>query len=203
LRAPSLAIPFDDAFLVQQVQQGEMAAYGQLVAKYQDRVYNACLRICGDPECARDLTQETFLKAMEAIGRFEGKSGFYTWVFRIAVNLCLSQRRKAGQATTVSIHQDSGDWDLNGQAAGLRVRRDTSGDPSRPIFQRECQEAVRAAIDSLEPEHRAVVVLKDVESLDYSRIAEILNVPTGTVKSRLHRARMELREKLRSYMADS
>lgn len=203
MRAPTLATTLDDAALVEQAQQGEMSAYGQLVAKYQDRIYNACYRLCGDAESARDLAQETFLKAMEAIGRFEGKSQFYTWLFRIAVNLSISHRRKAKRSATVSIDgPDGSKREFESQAAGLRGPRSGSPDPSGRMMRHERQEAVQAAIDSLEPEHRVVIVLRDVESFDYDQIAEILEVPTGTVKSRLHRARMALREKLRPWMTD-
>ena len=203
MRAPTLVITLDDdTSLVQQVQQGQVAAYGHLVSKYQDRVYNTCYRICGNAEAARDLSQDTFLKAMESIERFEGRSRFYTWLFRIAVNLSLSYRRKAKGTSAVSIHGDQGEWELDSQAAGLRGGQDDASDPSRRMVRREQQRAVRAAIDDLDPEHRAIIVLKDIESFDYAQIAEVLELPIGTVKSRLHRARMALKEKLKPWMAD-
>jgi RNA polymerase sigma-70 factor (ECF subfamily) len=140
---------------------------------------------------------------MESIDRFEGKSRFYTWLFRIAVNLSISHRRKARRTRTFSIDgSDGAKTAFEDQAAGLRGSNPGPPDPSGRIIQRERKQAVQEAINSLDPEHRAVIVLRDMESFDYQQIAEILEVPTGTVKSRIHRARMMLREKLRSWMVD-
>ncbi len=192
------AVAIDDAVLVDQARQGDMAAFARLVTKYQDRIYNLCWRLCGDVEDARDLSQDAFVQALQAIGRFQGKSGFYTWLFRIAVNLAISRRRKAKHAVTLSLHDEEDSRLIDSQVASL-VRRGAparGSDPAGDIEMREAHRAVLRALDRLDDEHRTVLVLRDVESFDYQEIAEILDVPPGTVKSRVHRARMALREEL-------
>ncbi|MBN1344928.1 MAG: sigma-70 family RNA polymerase sigma factor [Phycisphaerae bacterium] len=195
--APATAIQFEDSLLVEQCQQGDMAAFAQLVAKYQDKVYNTCWRISGSRDDAADLTQDVFCKALESMGKFKGKSGFYTWVFRIAVNQSISHRRRSSR--TVNLTTDNDDpAPVNRQADGL-MRRTGRGEPSDPAAQaqdRELQALVTQALDELEDDHRAIVVLRDVEGLDYSEIAEVLEIASGTVRSRLHRARAALRERL-------
>ncbi len=185
-------IRFDDTALIAACQKGQMHAFGALVAKYQDRLFNAVLRMCGNRDDAADLCQEAFVRAIEKIGGFRGHSGFYTWLFRIAVNLVISRRRRAGRVkfTSLSPDPDLGD----SQAAALAGRGD--GDPVRTAVTAEAHRRVLQAIDALDDEHRVVVVLRDIENMDYDQIAAVLAVPTGTVKSRLHRARMMLREKL-------
>jgi len=192
------AIAIEDLALVEQTQQGDMAAFARLVSKYQDRVYNTCWRLCGHAEDARDLTQEAFLHALRAIDAFRGKAGFYTWLFRIAVNLSISHRRREQRTVKLSLRQDDDAHLLESQAGGLvrgtRVVRNE--DPAGQAEMREAHRAVIKALDELDDEYRAVLVLKDVESFDYQQIAEILEIPIGTVKSRIHRARMAMREKL-------
>lgn len=189
------AIPFDDAVLVRQCRKGDLTAFEPLVVKYQDRIYNLCWRLCGDRLAAEDLTQEAFLKAFESLGQFRGQSGFYTWLYRIATNLALSYRRTERRQLNVGTGCE---WDdLPAQAA--RLHRAVKDDPDQPaeVCERdETRKLVWQAIQELDDEHRAVVVLRDMEGLDYAEVAEVLGVPAGTVKSRLHRARMTIREKL-------
>jgi RNA polymerase sigma-70 factor, ECF subfamily len=189
------AIPFDDAVLVRQCQKGDLTAFEPLVAKYQDRVYNLCWRLCGDRHAAEDLTQEAFLKAFESLETFRGASGFYTWLYRIATNLVLSYRRSERRQMNIGADQE---WnDIPSQAARLyRTGSDADDQPDAAIERDEVRRLVWQVIQELDDEHRAVVVLRDMEGLDYGEIAEVLHVPTGTVKSRLYRARMALRERL-------
>jgi RNA polymerase sigma-70 factor, ECF subfamily len=197
LPAPATAIQFEDATLVEQCQQGDMAAFGQLVAKYQDKVYNTCWRISGSREDAADLTQEAFCRALESIGKFQGRSGFYTWVFRIAVNLSIGHRRRESRVVNLIADEDD-PMPVEHQAASL-MRRTGRGEPANPQMEaqkRETLNLVAEAVGELDDEYRTVVVLRDIEGFDYAEIAEILSVPTGTVKSRLHRGRMALRERL-------
>jgi len=181
-----------------------MAAFGQLVAKYQDKVYNTCWRMIGNREDAADLTQEAFCKALAAIGSFQRRGGFYTWVFRIAVNLTISYRQRARRTVNLSGSDDDEDsvLSLENQAAGLmrRTGRDNPASPEVDAHGREVQALVAQALDGLEDEYRAAVVLRDIEGFDYGEIAEILDVAPGTVKSRLHRGRMALRERLRTVL---
>lgn len=187
------AIPFDDAVLVRQCQRGDLTAFEPLVVKYQDRIYNLCWRLCGDRLAAEDLTQDAFLKAFESLGQFHGKSGFYTWLYRIATNQALSYRRAERRFLNVGAQCE---WnDIPSDSANLRH----GGAPDRPddLCQRdEVRKLVWQAIQELDDDHRAAVVLRDMEGLDYVEVAEVLGVPVGTVKSRLHRARMAIRTRL-------
>lgn len=191
----------DDAELVGQACAGDMMAFGRLVSKYQDRLVNTCWRICGNLDDAEDLAQEALIKAMGAIGSFEQRSRFYTWLFRIAVNVSISYRRKRGRTPVLLLHQQDGDWSQeveSGQPAG----RSGQGmdDPSARLVRDEAEKRLAAALDQLDDDHRVAVILRDIEGLDYHQIAEIIEVPAGTVKSRIHRGRMELRERLRPFM---
>lgn len=186
----------DDLSAVQRVQAGDMAAFAELVSKYQDRVFNTCWRICGHLEDARDLTQEAFLKALKSIGSFRAQSGFYTWLFRIAVNLAVSHRRREDYRSARLL--DSG-GDAMASAgvttpSGLRLVVPEEADAN--MERREIHSRVVNAIQALDADQRAVVVLRDIEGMDYRQIGELLEIAPGTVKSRLHRARSALRKSL-------
>ena len=191
------AITVDDALLIEQVRTGDMSAFSRLVTRYQDRIVNTCWRISGNFDDAQDLAQEAFLRAFEAIGSFERRAGFYTWLFRIAVNLAISHRRKAGRVVKLSLHGADGRLRTDHQAGRLvgRVTHEAD-DPSDRMASREAGRLVAEGIEQLDDEHRTVLVLRDIEGFDYQQIAEILDLPMGTVKSRLYRARMELRGRL-------
>jgi RNA polymerase sigma-70 factor (ECF subfamily) len=189
------AIPFDDAVLVRQCVRGDLTAFEPLVVKYQDRIYNLCWRMCGDRQAAEDLTQEAFLKAFESLGTFRGASGFFTWLYRIATNLALSYRR--AERHQIHLGADRQWDDMPSQAARLhRAVREASDQPDVAVERDEVRRIVWQAIQELDDEHRSVVVLRDMEGLDYAEMAEVLGVPAGTIKSRLHRARMAIRERL-------
>jgi len=178
--------------VVEEVKAGRTDAYGELVRKYQDRVFNACWRICGHLEDARDITQDAFVKAFENIASFRQQSNFYTWVFRVAVNLALSHRRKNQRRRSVS--WEGGAEASGTQAEGLARLADARAiDPAQSSGDAELRGAAAQALNALEEEQRVVIVLRDIEGLDYQEIAEILGIAVGTVKSRLHRARMALR----------
>lgn len=187
-------VSFEEAELVEKVKAGHTESYGDLVRRYQDRVFNTCWRICGNLEDARDLTQEAFLKAFEGISTFRYQSGFYTWVFRVAVNLALSHGRKSRRRHTVSLDQAGGAEGAEAEGLARRVARDPGNDPAELVSEGELQGVIVRALHDLDEDHRAVVVLRDVEGLDYHEIGVILEIPPGTVRSRLHRARMALRQ---------
>lgn len=188
----------DEAVLVDSARSGDMNAFSRLVVKYQDRVLNTCWRISGRLEDAEDLTQETFLRALEAIGSFRLQAGFYTWLFRIAVNVSISHRRRKGRMPRLSLC--SGDGQRSADELGSAGRDGRSDDPSARLTARETQRLVQDGLDSLDDDQRAIIVLRDMEGFDYRQIAEILEVPEGTVKSRLHRARMELKDRLKAVL---
>ncbi len=179
----------EDVQLINKIRTGQTEAYGELVRKYEDRVFNTCWRICGHLEDARDVTQEAFLKAYEGLSEFRRDSGFYTWIFRIAVNLALTKRRDAARRRTTSLDEAAGSLGI--QARDLLRRASPQSDPGSDEVT-ELHARLVSAIHELEPDYRAVVVLRDIEGMDYETIARILDIPTGTVKSRLHRARVIL-----------
>lgn len=189
-------VHLEDDALIEKTKAGRTDAFGELVRRYQDRVFNACWRICGNLEDARDLTQEAFLKAFAAIGSFRRDSQFYTWIFRVAVNLTLSHRRREARRRTVSLDQAEGA--VAGQAEVLAARVGGSGDADavKRTSDAELHRCVLRAMHDLDDDQRVVIVLRDVEGLDYREIGEILEIPPGTVKSRLHRARMAIRESI-------
>jgi RNA polymerase sigma-70 factor (ECF subfamily) len=181
-----------DADLVIRAQRGDPTAFAALVEKYQHRVYNTCYRMCHNHADALDLTQSAFLKALEALPRFQIRATFFTWLFRIAVNLTLSHRRTQSRRPTLALRQFDDDQGRNYEPAA----NNPSNDPSERARQVELHQRLEAALDRLDDEFRAAVVLRDVEELDYAAIADILDVPVGTVKSRIHRGRTMLREML-------
>jgi len=195
------ALVFEDAALVDRTRKGDMSAFGTLVAKYQDRIFNMVLRMCSQRADAEELTQEAFLRALQQIGQFRGHSKFYTWLFRIAANLTLSHRRRAGRVRFQSMTDpdDGGSTQADRLTAALAERRQAG--PERTAMAAETARAVSAAIDELDDEYRLVVILRDMEGMNYAEVAEVTGVASGTVKSRLHRARLILREKLADLVA--
>ncbi len=193
----SRPIPFEDVELIEQIKGGNTEAYGILVRKYQDRVFNACWRICGHQDDALDLTQEAFLKAFDKLSDFEHRSGFYTWIFRIAVNMALSHRRNTKRRNVQSLDQLEHAGATQASELAREMDRRVADDPSLAAGKEELHRDVARALHTLDDEHRAVIVLRDIEGFDYKEIAEILSVPPGTVKSRLHRARLAIKDAIR------
>jgi RNA polymerase sigma-70 factor (ECF subfamily) len=191
-----------EAELLRKARFGDRGAFGQIVLRYQDRLYNAVVRTVGDPEEARELVQETFTKALAKIDTFRGDAQPYTWLFRIAINLSISQLRKVGRKRTFSLDASfAGDSGSSDQAASLvdRVAQDKGPSPHDVIEKREEHEQVLAALGRLDAEYRAILVMRDIEGFDYQQMAEVLQLPLGTLKSRLFRARLALRDELKSY----
>jgi len=180
-----------DEELVGQVLAGDGATFGEIVQRHEDRLYNTIYRLVGSADDARDLLQDTFVKAYENLETFRGGSSLYTWLFRIAVNTSLSHRRRR---KWVQMSAPAGDED--NPNPGNAVADTAAANPTDRLVTAETEVLVQEAINGLDDEHRTVVVLRDIQHCDYRQIAEILEVPPGTVKSRLHRARMMLRDKL-------
>ena len=174
----------DDAELIQQTLQGRPASFGVLVHKYQDRLFNAVVHAMGNVEDARDVVQEALVQAFLRLETFQHSSAFYTWLYRIAFNVAAShRRRKHVTASVEQVREASGQEPVD---AGMQ--------PEEQLEQQERCQQVRQAIAQLSEEHRTVLVLRDMEDFGYEDIAQILTLPVGTVRSRLHRARMQLRD---------
>ena len=193
--------------LLRKAQRGQREAFGQLVLLYQDRLYNAVLRLVGDREEARELTQEAFTRGLMKLDSFRGDASPYTWLFRIAVNLAISQLRKIKRHRTFSLDAGSNGngrhSSTDDQASGLvdRLASQQAKRPSDDLEDREQGEQVLAALGRLDAEYRAVLVMRDIEGFDYQQMAEVLDLPLGTLKSRLFRARLALRDELRPYLS--
>lgn len=176
----------DDRRLIADTLAGQPAAFGELVRRHQDRVFNLCARILGNHEDAADAAQEAFLHAYQALPAFKGDSEFFTWLYRIAFNAAVSQKRKRRPVARL-------DGDRAGE--GFEPPDPASIDPPPPAVERAEEAAKLAeALARLSPDHRAVLVLKDIDGEKYEDIAAALGIPIGTVRSRLHRARLELRQ---------
>jgi RNA polymerase sigma-70 factor (ECF subfamily) len=187
-----------DSALVERASGGDADAFEALVAKYQDRVYYIALRLVHRPEEAEDVTQETFLKVYRALPKFGGRSAFYTWIFRITVNTALSRLRSLGRRREREIAAPIGaDREEPGAIPEPASREEG---PVETVAYRESSRRVEEAIQSLGPEDRAAIILRDFEELSYDEIAEALSSTRAAVKSRLHRARLELASKLKDIL---
>ena len=184
----------DDNSLIVACRAGQTEAFGELVRRHQDRLYPTMLRLTGSSEDALDLLQDAFLRAFEKLDKFQGESSFYTWVYRIAVNLALSGRRR--RRIVGGFHRPGRDEPLDPADDPIL------SDPTLPLERAERDELIQSALNALADDHRAVVVMKEFDGLRYEEIAAILGVPVGTVRSRLHRARLDLRERLKGVVEE-
>ncbi|RMF75150.1 MAG: sigma-70 family RNA polymerase sigma factor [Planctomycetota bacterium] len=180
------ASDLSDAELVSQAQRGNAEAFGQLVLRYQDRVFNTMYRMCHNHADAMDLTQTAFLRAYEALDRFAARANFYTWIYRIAVNALISQRRSERRRPRLTVAASDEDAKMSDPPAAA------DADPVRRAARSERARWVSTALEQVDEEFRLPLILRDVEGFDYQTISEILGVPVGTVKSRIHRGRTML-----------
>lgn len=180
----------DDAQLIDETLAGRSAAFGQLVTRYQDRLYNTLVHVTGNAEDARDAAQEAFIQAFTKLETFQRNAAFYTWLYRIAFNVAVSHRRR--RRPTASVDQAR-------EASGLEPM-DPAEAPTEHLEREERARQVHEAIAELSEEHREVLVLREIDGCCYDTIAQILELPIGTVRSRLHRARLQLREQLKEVL---
>ena len=194
-RTPDRNMSIDDTELVNQYQQGDSEAMERLILRYQNRIYNVILKICADPDDAAELTQETFVKVIENIHKFEGRSRFYTWAFRVAVNLTLNYCQRNAKLTLSSLDAERDQYNSQ-QMQVLKefLSDDNSPDPETVAQNKELCEMAIQALMKLDEAQRAVVVLRDIEGMNYAQIADVLKIELGTVRSRLSRARGRLRK---------
>jgi RNA polymerase sigma-70 factor, ECF subfamily len=186
-----------DQAVVERVLAGDMDAFSILVDRYQDRIYSAVLNYVSNRDDAVDITQEAFVKAYSKLRGFNAGSAFYTWLYRIAINAAIDFLRKRK-----SRPQDSLDDEKYTDVGFEPVSMDSGSDPEKVVVRSEQIRVMRKAISSLSDKLRSAVVLHDVEGLSQEEVAEILRVPVGTVKSRVSRARAELRYLLRKYAGE-
>jgi RNA polymerase sigma-70 factor (ECF subfamily) len=192
--SPSVAIPDpnDEGTLVAQAQAGDSAAFAELVNRYQRKIYRLAKHITQNDEDAEDVLQDAFLKAYEHLKGFHGQSKFYTWIVRIAVNESLMKLRKRKGDRFVSLDEpiDTGEEEVKREVAVWE------GNPEQQYSQEELQGILNEAVETLKPDFRTVFTLRDIEELSTEETAQTLGISVPAVKSRLLRARLELREKL-------
>jgi RNA polymerase sigma-70 factor (ECF subfamily) len=179
----------DEAQAVQAAKRGDLAAFNRLVMAYQNTAYNVAYRILGDAEAAADACQEAFLSAFKGIQNFRGGS-FKSWILRIVTNACYDQLRYKGRRPANSLEEVAEQPDYSAKLVNGHER------PEEYALRQELSHVIQEAITNLPPEQRTVVVLSDIQGFAYQEIAEITGVSLGTVKSRLSRARMKLRDYL-------
>jgi RNA polymerase sigma-70 factor (ECF subfamily) len=178
----------DDRRLIADCLGGRRDAFGELVSRYQARIYNAAIRLVDNPDDAADVVQDAFLNAYQSLHAFKGDAEFFTWLYRITFNTAISLKRKKRAAVSLDAVGPDGSIELDDPSEYVR--------PGLALERREDERQLQEAIARLSHEHREVLLLKDIEGLKYEDIAEILGVPIGTIRSRLHRARLELRDLL-------
>jgi RNA polymerase sigma-70 factor (ECF subfamily) len=187
--------------LLRRLRERDERAFRELVTQHRDRVYNVCYRMMGNRSEAEDVAQEVFIAVFKTIDSFREESKFSTWLYRVSVNHCKNRIKYLARRHDRDRDElDENSAGANGATLGQPVR---SAQPDRALEGIQMEEVLREAINSLDEEHRLVVVLRDIEELSIEEICEITDLPDGTVKSRLHRARLALRKKLQRHVQPS
>ena len=185
----------DESSLIKSAQQGDLDAFNTLILHYQDAVFNTAVRILGDDDMAEDAAQEAFISAFQSINTFRGGS-FKAWILRTVTNACLDELRRQKRRPTTPLEPETNDGE---EIDSPKWMADPNMTPDQRAEADELEHAIQHCLDALPNEFRAVVVLADVQGLDYTEVAASIRVPLGTIKSRLARARLRLRECLRAF----
>ena len=182
----------EDQVLISQTLEGQTSAFGELVRKYQNRLFNGMVHMLRNEAEAEDVVQDAFILALTRLETFHGNSAFFTWLYRIAYNVAVSRirRRKPTVSLTANANDDSRSFDFEGNAPP----------PDDRMSRSEDVEQLQNAMGRLSEEHRTVLVLREMQQLDYDAISEVLELPIGTVRSRIHRAREQLKQQLEFLM---
>ncbi|HEX4385527.1 MAG TPA: sigma-70 family RNA polymerase sigma factor [Myxococcales bacterium] len=188
----------DDRGLVRAAQKGDESAFRQLVERYQRRIYQLALGMTKDPDDAMDIAQETFVRVHKYLPSFKGDSSFFTWTYRIATNLCLDAQRKKSRTERVDVEE--------GDEAEIEAAMDPPSHalagPQRQALNEELKGKMDEALASLSENHRAILLLREVDGLSYEELAKVLEIRKGTVMSRLFHARLKMQNKLREYLGE-
>ena len=176
-----------EAAVIQAVLDGDVNAYEALVKEYEKNVYNLALRMTGNSEDAADMAQEAFIKAYNSLTAFRGDSKFSVWLYRIVSNVCLDFLRSRSRKQTVSLSTENDD----GEEVELDIADETHS-PEQLLHRSLTRDAVRRGLAALPPDHREILLLREIQGLSYEEIADVLGLEAGTVKSRIFRARKKL-----------
>ena len=180
-----------DALIIERIRAGDENAFEEIVISYQKRIYSLCYRMTGNEQDAYDLAQEVFLRVYRNLQGFKGDSSFSTWIYRITSNICVDHLRRSKRAKVISLTP------ADDEAAEVALPDDTYS-PEKSYSKREIAEVITKALESLSNDHRQMIILRDINQLTYDEIGEILELEPGTVKSRIFRAREQLRRILLS-----
>ncbi|UCD73886.1 MAG: sigma-70 family RNA polymerase sigma factor [Phycisphaerales bacterium] len=198
--SPPRMTPLRELQLVDDYRAGDPEALGELLSSYQRRVYAVCYRMVGNVDEAADLAQDAMLKVIEGLDSYDGRARLSTWIIRVTINSCLSHLRKQKIRRHGSLDDTAGDEQVP-LAGRIASERELSG--PEHVEQAEARTVLLRVLGDIEPEMRGILVLRDMQDLDYQQIAEVLQVPVGTVKSRLFRARLALREAAEKALGES
>ena len=190
-----------DHNLVKLVQNGEKEAFRVLVLRYQKKVFSIAYGMVHNREDAMDLSQDALLKAYHNLNRFEGSSSFYTWLYRIVVNVCIDHIRRSGKHIVLD-YDDRLLRDSDSSGNGCLMPSTLGVDPRRNYGRKELLEHIDRALQELSPIHKEAIILREVQGLSYQEMAEVMEVSKGTVMSRLHHARKNLQAKLHDYVGN-
>ncbi|RLE14294.1 RNA polymerase subunit sigma-24 [Candidatus Aerophobetes bacterium] len=184
-----------DEVLVARFKEGDESSFKELVERYQSRVYSIVLAMLGDKNDADDLSQEVFLKVYRFIHQFKGRSKFFTWLYRLTINTCISARNRKKRNNQILLSQS-----FKKDFTPIDTLQNDAKSPIEILQNRELEKKIKLALDSLSDGLKEVFVLREIEDLSYKQLSRILHCPEGTVKSRLFRAREELKKKLMPYI---
>jgi RNA polymerase sigma-70 factor (ECF subfamily) len=186
----------DDEKLVLKAQQGDVHAFDELVERYHGKIYGLTYNMTSNREDAEDLTQEVFVKAFQALPRFKGKSSFYTWLYRIAVNKTINYRKKRNRKRALSLDQ----FDQEIKTDEVYHDLTSKGSPLRNVSLTELQKKMNEALQTLSEKHRTVVVLHDMQGIPHEEIAKMVGASVGTIRSRLFYARRQMQAELSEFV---
>jgi len=181
----------EDLAVITRFKKGDSSAFEEIILKYQDKIFNLCRHMLGNPDDAQDAAQDVFLKAYQALSKFQPEASLYTWLYRIATNTCIDYRRKPVFESLFG-HTEEGE-------KLIHDRPSDSPSPEKLVQSKQIDTALQKGLGKLSPKLRAIIVLKEIEDLSYEEIAETLDISMGTVKSRIARAREELQKTMKNF----
>jgi RNA polymerase sigma-70 factor, ECF subfamily len=189
--------PVDDRVLVRAAQKGDQAAFRTLLVRYERRVYQLALGMLKDPDEAMDIAQETFVRVHRYLPSFKGDASFFTWTYRIATNLCLDSARKRGRGERIDVDESDAEVEARMDPPSAAL-----AGPQRAALNQELKGKLEEALQGLSENHRAILLLREVDGLSYEELAQVLGIRKGTVMSRLFHARLKMQRRLREYLGD-
>ncbi len=191
----------DDRELVDRIQDGDEAAFKELFDRYHRRAFAVAFGVVKNRQDALDIVQDAFIKVHRHIGNFQGSSSFYTWLYRIVMNLSIDHVRRNKKGKDLDYDDKVGRDDGTVAGDGTLLPTILNGNPGKTVLRKELSEAIQAALEELPEYHRAVILLREVEGLSYEEMAKVLEVPKGTIMSRLFHARKKMQASLAVYLA--